>query len=261
MSVFEKARRIVIKVGSSSLTYDTGMVNIRQIEKLCKILSDIKNSGRQVILVTSGAIPVGASKLGLAAKPTTMPEKQAAAAAGQCELMYIYDKHFLEYHHKVAQILLTRDIIEKDELRTHAVNTFETLLKLGAIPIVNENDTIAVDEIRFGDNDTLSAIVSSLTKADGLIFLSDIDGLFEENPKDNPDAKIIPLVTEIDDHIRSIAGGAGSNRGTGGMATKIAAAEICFSCGCSMAIINSSRFETLYDILEGKQVGTLFERR
>ena len=252
MSVFEKARRIVIKVGSSSLTYDTGMVNIRQIEKLCKILSDIKNSGRQVILVTSGAIPVGASKLGLAAKPTTMPEKQAAGAGGQWARMYVYDKHFLEYHHKVAQILLTRDIIEKDELRTHAVNTFETLLKLGAIPIVNENDTIAVDEIRFGDNDTLSAIVASLTKA---------DGLFEENPKDNPDAKIIPLVTEIDDHIRSIAGGAGSNRGTGGMATKIAAAEICFSCGCSMAIINSSRFETLYDILEGKQVGTLFERR
>ncbi|MEA4920030.1 MAG: glutamate 5-kinase [Clostridiaceae bacterium] len=261
MSSFINAKRIVVKVGSSSLTYDNGMVNIRQIEKLCKILSDIKNSGREIILVTSGAIAVGASKLGLSHRPETIPEKQAAAAAGQCELMYIYDKHFLEYHHKVAQILLTRDIIENDERCSNAVNTLEALLTFNTIPIVNENDTVAVEEIRFGDNDTLSALVASLVKAEGLIILSDIDGLFEENPHDNPNAPIIPLVTEIDDHIEAIAGGAGSDRGTGGMATKIAAAKICFESGCSMAIINSNRLEGLYDVLEGNNIGTLFEKR
>ena len=259
MNRFQTARRIVVKVGSSSLTYETGMINIRQVEKLCKILADIKNSGREIVLVTSGAVAVGASKLGFSGKPSTIPEKQAAAAAGQCELMYIYDKQFLEYHHKVAQILLTRDIIENDERRENAVNTFETLLSMGSIPVVNENDTVAVDEIKIGDNDTLSALVASLVHADGLILLSDIDGLFEENPHDNPNAPIIRRVTRIDDHIRRIAGGAGTSRGTGGMATKIAAAEICFEAGCSMAILNSNRLEGLYDILDGREVGTLFE--
>ena len=184
MDRFQPARRIVVKVGSSSLTYETGMINIRQVEKLCKILADIKNSGREIVLVTSGAVAVGASKLGFSGKPSTIPEKQAAAAAGQCELMYIYDKQFLEYHHKVAQILLTRDIIENDERRENAVNTFETLLSMGSIPVVNENDTVAVDEIKIGDNDTLSALVASLVHADGLILLSDIDGLFEENQQE-----------------------------------------------------------------------------
>ena len=260
MNSFKDARRIVVKVGTSSITYDTGMVNIRQIEKLCRILADIKNSGREVVLVTSGAIAVGASKLGLKHKPRTIPEKQAAAAVGQCELMYIYDKHFIEYHHKVAQILLTRDIIDSDERRGHAVNTMETILEQGVIPIVNENDSVSVEEIRIGDNDTLSALVASLVHADALILLSDIDGLFESDPHENPDAEIIPCVTAIDRHIEAIAGGAGSSRGTGGMATKIAAAKICFDAGCTMAIINSNRLEGIYDLLEGRQVGTIFQK-
>ena len=260
MNSFKDARRIVVKVGTSSITYDTGMVNIRQIEKLCRILADIKNSGREVVLVTSGAIAVGASKLGLKHKPRTIPEKQAAAAVGQCELMYIYDKHFIEYHHKVAQILLTRDIIVSDERRGHAVNTMETILEQGVIPIVNENDSVSVEEIRIGDNDTLSALVASLVHADALILLSDIDGLFESDPHENPDAEIIPCVTAIDRHIEAIAGGAGSSRGTGGMATKIAAAKICFDAGCTMAIINSNRLEGIYDLLEGRQVGTIFRK-
>ena len=260
MNSFKDARRIVVKVGTSSITYDTGMVNIRQIEKLCRILADIKNSGREVVLVTSGAIAVGASKLGLKHKPRTIPEKQAAAAVGQCELMYIYDKHFIEYHHKVAQILLTRDIIDSDERRGHAVNTMETILEQGIIPIVNENDSVSVEEIRIGDNDTLSALVASLVHADALILLSDIDGLFESDPHENPDAEIIPCVTAIDRHIEAIAGGAGSSRGTGGMATKIAAAKICFDAGCTMAIINSNRLEGIYDLLEGRQVGTIFRK-
>lgn len=260
MNSFKDARRIVVKVGTSSITYDTGMVNIRQIEKLCRILADIKNSGREVVLVTSGAIAVGASKLGLKHKPRTIPEKQAAAAVGQCELMYIYDKHFIEYHHKVAQILLTRDIIDSDERRGHAVNTMETILEQGVIPIVNENDSVSVEEIRIGDNDTLSALVASLVHADALILLSDIDGLFESDPHENPDAEIIPCVTAVDRHIEAIAGGAGSSRGTGGMATKIAAAKICFDAGCTMAIINSNRLEGIYDLLEGRQVGTIFRK-
>ena len=260
MNSFKDARRIVVKVGTSSITYDTGMVNIRQIEKLCRILADIKNSGREVVLVTSGAIAVGASKLGLKHKPRTIPEKQAAAAVGQCELMYIYDKHFIEYHHKVAQILLTRDIIDSDERRGHAVNTMETILEQGVIPIVNENDSVSVEQIRIGDNDTLSALVASLVHADALILLSDIDGLFEADPREKPDAAIIPRVTAIDEHIETIAGGAGSSRGTGGMATKIAAAKICFDAGCTMAIINSNRLDGIYDLLEGRQVGTIFQK-
>ena len=260
-TAFTQAKRIVIKVGSSSLTYESGNINIRQIEKLCKILADIKNSGREVVLVSSGAVAVGASKMGLHHKPATIPEKQAAAAVGQCELMYIYDKQFLEYHHKVAQVLLTRDNIDHPERRRNAVNTFETLLQIGCIPIVNENDTVAVDEIKIGDNDTLSAHVASLIHADGLILLSDIDGRFERNPHEDPQAPIIRHVGVIDEHIHQIAGGAGSNRGTGGMATKIAAAEICFEAGCAMAIINSNRLEGLYDLLEGREIGTIFEKK
>ena len=261
MSAFSNAKRLVIKVGSSSLTYESGNINIRQVEKLCKILADIKNSGREVVLVSSGAVAVGASKMGLQHKPQTIPEKQAAAAVGQCELMYIYDKQFLEYHHKVAQLLLTRDNIDHPERRQNAVNTFETLLQMGCIPIVNENDTVAVDEIKIGDNDTLSAHVASLIHADGLILMSDIDGLFERNPREDPDAPIIRHVGVIDEHIHQIAGGAGSNRGTGGMATKIAAAEICFEANCAMAIINSNRLEGLYDLLEGREIGTIFEKK
>jgi len=258
MKSFKDAKRIVIKVGSSSLTYETGMLNIRMFERLCKLLADVRNSGREIILVSSGAIPVGMSKLGLKARPQTLPEKQAAAAVGQCELMYMYDKQLKEYHHKVAQVLLTRDVVEQSIRKELVQNTFESLLGMGAMPIVNENDTVAVEEIEFGDNDTLSAIVASLTHADGLVILSDIDGLFEKDPAQYPGARLIEHVSEIDEHIEEIAGGVGSNRGTGGMVTKIAAAKICFENDCAMAILNSANMEKLYDLLDGESVGTVF---
>lgn len=258
MKDFSEAKRIVIKVGSSSLTYETGMVNMRMFSRLCRLLADIKNSGREIVLVSSGAISVGMSKLGFKHRPQSMPEKQASAAVGQCELMYMYDKELSEYHHKIAQVLLTRDVVENPVRKQYVQDTFESLLAMGAMPIVNENDTVAIEEIEFGDNDTLSAIVASLVHADGLVILSDIDGLFEENPADNPHAALIERVTEIDKHIENIAGGAGSERGTGGMATKISAAKICFENDCSMAILNSARMESLYDLLEGKPVGTVF---
>lgn len=258
MNSFQNARRIVFKVGSSSLTYETGLINIRQIEQLCRILADIKNSGRDVILVSSGSIAVGTAKLGLKARARSIPEKQAAAAVGQCELMYLYDKHFSEYHHKVAQILLTRDVVEDPLRKQNVQNTFESLLRMGAIPVVNENDTVSTEEIEFGDNDTLSAIVASLTGADALVLLSDIDGLYEKNPAECPGAPLIPHVPAITPYIESIAGGAGSSRGTGGMATKISAAKIALGCGCVMAIVNGSRLGDLYSLLEGRQVGTTF---
>lgn len=258
MKKFEDAKRIVVKVGSSSLTYETGMINIRMFERLCKLLADVRNSGRELILVSSGAIPVGRSKLGLKERPRTLPEKQAAAAVGQCELMYMYDKQLTEYHHKVAQVLLTRDVVEDAARKELVQNTFESLLCMGAMPIVNENDTVAVEEIEFGDNDTLSAIVASLTHADALIILSDIEGLYEKDPAEDPSAKLIERVTEIDAHIEEIAGGVSSNRGTGGMVTKIAAAKICFESDCAMAILNSAKMEKLYDLLDGKPAGTVF---
>ena len=258
MNSFKNAKNIVIKVGSSSLTYETGLINMRQIELLCKLIADIRNSGRSVTLVSSGAIAVGTAKMGLRTYPSTTAERQAAAAVGQCELMYLYDKLFTEYHHKVAQVLLTRDDIETYNRKHHVENTFNQLREWGAIPIVNENDTVSVEEIEIGDNDTLSAIVAALTNADGLILLSDIDGLYDGNPHDNPDAKLIPLVEEIDDYIESIAGGAGSRRGTGGMATKIAAAKIATKAGCAMCIMNSKDMLKIYDLLDGKSVGTLF---
>ena len=258
MKNFKDARRIVVKVGSSSLTYETGLINIRQVEQLCRVLADLKNSGRDIILVSSGAVAVGTAKLGLSGRPNTMPEKQAAAAVGQCELMYLYDKHFIEYHHKIGQVLLTRDVIENPKRKQNVQNTFESLLRMGAIPIVNENDTVATEEIEFGDNDTLSAIVAALVGADGLIILSDIDGLYEQDPSKHPGAPLIHHVPVITPHIESIAGGAGSNRGTGGMQTKIAAAKIAMAAGCSMAIVNGARLQNLYDLVEGRPAGTLF---
>lgn len=264
MSRFKQAKRIVIKVGSSSLTHATGRINIRQMEKLCKILSDIKNSGREVVLVSSGAVAVGTGKLGLAERPQIIREKQAVAAVGQCELMYLYDKYFSEYHHHVGQILLTGDVIEHPDSKQNVVNTFETLLSMGVIPIVNENDTVSCEELEalsnIGDNDTLSAIVATLINADGLIILSDIDGLYEQNPQLYPDAKLIPRVTHIDSRIEAIAGGAGSALGTGGMATKVKAARMMLENNAAMAIVNSENLEVLYDLLEGHPVGTLFAR-
>lgn len=261
MNCFQAAKRVVVKVGTSTLTYETGRINIRRVEKLAKTLSDLKNSGKELVLVTSGAICVGVSKLGLPEKPSDTPSKQAAAAVGQNELMQIYDDLFSEYNHTVAQILLTKDIVRDNERRQHVVNTFERLLKLGALPIVNENDTVAVEEIEFGDNDTLSAIVAELVDADALVIMSDIDGLFDGNPRENPDAKLIPVVGEIDGAIETYASGTGSKRGTGGMITKIHAADIATKAGIDMAIINGENPYNLYKLFDGEAVGTHFTRR
>jgi len=250
--------RIVVKVGTSTLAHATGRLNIRHVEELVKVLSDLKNAGHEMILVSSGAIGMGGGKLNLPGRPADMPTKQAAAAVGQCELMYLYDKLFLEQNHKVAQVLLTRDVLESENRAVNARNTFERLFSMGAIPIVNENDTVSIEELEFGDNDKLSAMVTALTEADGLILLSDIDGLYAQDPRKNPEAQLIPLVTKIDKRIESIAGGSGSNRGTGGMATKIQAAKIALVCGAPMAIINGADPDLLYDLFEGKPVGTLF---
>ena len=254
-----KKQRIVVKVGSSTITHEaTGNINFAKLEKLVRLLTDLHNQGRDVVLVTSGAVAVGRKSVGMQERPKTLSEKQACAAIGQASLMTVYQKLFSEYHQPCAQILMTKFTILNDITRQNAINTFEELLKMGVIPIVNENDTVSVEEIEIGDNDTLSAIVAALTNADGLILLSDIDGLYDGNPHDNPDAKLIPVVEEIDDYIESIAGGAGSRRGTGGMATKIAAAKIATKAGCAMCIMNSKDMLKIYDLLDGKSVGTLF---
>lgn len=254
-------KRIVVKVGTSTLTYATGHLNLRRIESLVRVMADIKNAGNELIFVTSGAVGVGVAKLGLPGRPADMPGKQAAAAVGQCELMYLYDKLFSQYHHHTAQILLTRDIIEENKKKENVINTFEKLLGLGAIPIVNENDTIATEEIEIGDNDTLSAIVAALVKADLLIILSDIDGLYDSDPRKNPGAKLIDTVKEITPQIKEMATGAGSEFGTGGMSTKINAAEIASAHKFNMMIVNGDNPEILYDAVEEKKVGTLFQMR
>lgn len=262
METFLGARRIVVKVGTSTLTYDTGLINIRRLEQLVRVLSDLQNSGKEVVLVTSGAIGVGKGKLRLKERPRTVPGRQAAAAVGQCELMYLYDQSFTQYNHIVGQMLLTRDVTENPVLRRNAVNTFEELFAMGAIPIVNENDSVATDELEgenFGDNDTLSAVVATLVHADALVLLSDIDGLYTSDPRKDPDARLIPVVEEIDDYIQSIASGVGSNRGTGGMATKIHAARVAAAAGIDMAILNGEKPELLYELFAGSSVGTVFK--
>lgn len=251
-----QANRIVVKVGTSTLAHKTGLMNIQRMERLVKVLADLKNSGKEIILVSSGAIGVGVGKMGLKEKPTETPAKQACAAIGQCELMYCYDKYFSEYNHSVAQVLLTRDVLDNPERKQNVINTFQNLLHYGVIPVVNENDTVAVEEIVFGDNDTLSAMVGSLTGADLLIILSDIDGVYDQNPRVNPHAKLIPHIPEITDAVRALAGDHGTSLGTGGMVTKISAAQIGLDAGFPTVILNGSRPENLYDLLEGKQVGT-----
>ena len=253
--------RIVIKIGTSTLTHASGHLNIRRVERLCKTISDIRNAGHALILVSSGAIGMGVSKLGLKKRPDDMPTKQAAAAVGQCELMYIYDKLFGEYHHTVSQLLITGDDTRTPERHRNFTNTLERLLELGALPIINENDTVATDEIVIGDNDTLAAIVAKSVRADLLVLLSDIDGLYTADPRTNPDAVLLREVTEINDEIRALAGVSGTTLGTGGMITKLQAAEICLSCGCEMVIANGDNAEALYDILDGKAVGTRFHAR
>ena len=250
--------RIVVKVGTSTLAHATGRLNIRHVEELVKVLSDLKNAGHQVILVSSGAIGMGVGKLNLPGKPSDMPTKQAAAAVGQCELMYTYDKLFLQYNHTVAQVLLTGEDVDHPERRENFENTMERLLELGALPVINENDTIATAEIKVGDNDTLGAIVACCTKADLLVLLSDIEGLYTADPRKDPNAKLIPTVEEVTPEVEALAGGVGSSLGTGGMATKLRAAKMVTAQGCDMVITNGEHPERLYDIAEGKDVGTRF---
>lgn len=252
--------RVVVKVGTSTLTHSTGLLNLKRIEKIVRQLADIHNQGIQVVLVTSGAIGAGMGKLGLKVRPKTMPEKQAAAAVGQGILIHMYEKFFCEYGKTIAQILLTKEDIVDEERYLNARNTFFMLLSQGVIPIVNENDAVVTDEIRVGDNDTLSAMVTNLIEADLLIILSDIDGLYDSNPRTNPNAKIIYNVAKITDEIKASAEGAGSSLGTGGMATKIKAAEIVVSGNASMIIAEGSEHNIISDILEGREIGTLFER-
>ena len=251
--------RIVIKIGTSTLAHPTGHLNIRRVEQLCKIMSDIKNAGHELILVSSGAIGMGVGKLGLRERPKDIPSKQAAAAVGQCELMYTYDKLFSEYHHTVAQLLITGDDTTNDTRRLNFTNTLNRLLELGALPVINENDTVATDEITsIGDNDTLAAIVTCCIHADLLVLLSDIDGLYTANPHTHPDAALIPLVEEITPEVMALADGAGSALGTGGMATKLRAARMVTGSGADMVIANGAHPELLYDIAAGKPIGTRF---
>ena len=253
--------RVVVKVGTSTLAHASGRLNIRRVELLCKVLSDLKNAGAQVVLVSSGAIGMGVGKLGLDGRPKDMPGKQAAAAVGQCELMYTYDKLFSEYNHTVGQLLITGDDVANHTRHENFRNTLNRLLELEALPIINENDTVATDEIVIGDNDTLAAIVAKSIDADKLILLSDIDGLYTADPHKDPDAKLLSFVSEISDEIRALGGGSAGSQGTGGMATKLHAAEICLDAGCDMIITNGKRPEDLYDILDGKRVGTTFSGR
>ncbi len=250
--------RIVIKVGTSTLAHATGRLNIRRVEELCKVLSDLKNTGHEIILVSSGAIGMGVGKLNLKSRPTDIPTKQAAAAVGQCELMYTYDKLFSEYHHTVAQILLTGYDVRNEESHNHFCNTLSRLLELGALPIINENDTVATEEIVIGDNDSLAAIVAVSAKADLLVLLSDIDGLYSADPHTDPNAKLITEVHGIDDAILSLAGDKGSELATGGMKTKLYAARTANDAGCDMIIANGADPKILYEIAQGESVGTRF---
>ena len=250
--------RIVVKIGTSTLAHPTGHLNIRRVEHLCKVLSDIKNAGHEVILVSSGAIGMGVGKLGLRQRPTDIPSKQAAAAVGQCELMYTYDKLFSEYHHTVAQLLITGDDTKNEKRHENFTNTLNRLLELGALPIINENDTVATEEIVIGDNDTLAAIVAESVRADKLVLLSDIDGLYTADPRKDPDARLIHHVPVLTEEILALAGVSGSSQGTGGMITKLQAARICLNCGCIMVIANGNDPDNLYAILDGREIGTTF---
>ena len=253
--------RIVIKIGTSTLAHPTGHLNIRLVEHLCKVVSDIKNAGHEVILVSSGAIGMGVGKLGLRSRPSDIPTKQAAAAVGQCELMYTYDKLFSDYNHTVAQLLITGDDVANQTRHNNFRNTMERLLELEAIPILNENDTVATDEIVIGDNDTLAAIVAESIDANLLVLLSDIDGLYTADPHKDPNAKLLSHVSQMTDEIRALGGGSAGSQGTGGMVTKLRAAEICMNAGCDMVITNGKRPDDLYAILEGRSVGTTFSGR
>ena len=260
----QNKQRIVVKVGTSTLTHDSGAVDLRSMEHLVRVLSDLRGAGHEVILGTSGAIAVGTARLGLPERPKELRMKQAAAAVGQCRMMHIYDKLFSEYNRTMAQILLTGDDGEDPPRAEHLRSTFSALLEMGVIPVVNENDSVSSAEIEtghhkvLGDNDTLSAIVAELCRADLLVLLSDIDGLYNADPKRYPGARLLHQVKALTPEILEMAGGAGSWRGTGGMATKLSAARIAMAAGCDMVITNGERMEDLYGIVEGKDIGTRF---
>lgn len=259
MKISEK-KRIIIKLGSSTLTHKTGRLNIRRMTKLVRIISDLYNSGKEIIIVSSGSVAMGMGKLGFSKKPKDMPTKQAAAAVGQCELMRVYDDMFEKYGITVAQILVTKRIMIPENL-VNVQNTLETLISLGAVPIVNENDTVSIDELELeiGENDSLAAIVAEVAEADLLIILSDIDGLYTDNPRENPDAEPVYVVENIDESIEKMAGGRGTELGTGGMATKINAAKIASAAGIDMVIMNGRKPELLYDLFDDKEnIGTVF---
>jgi len=251
-------KRIVVKVGSSTITHGSGKLNLARMEGLVRQLADLHHQGKEVVLVTSGAVGAGMGKLGLKQRPKTMPEKQATAAVGQGILVHMYEKMFAEYGPVVAQVLLTREDMAERRRFLNARNAILTLLDYGVIPIINENDTVAIEEIRFGDNDTLSAMVASLADADLLILLSDIDGLYTGNPREDKEARLIPLVEEITPEVEKLAGGAGSNLGTGGMVTKLQAARIAMNSGVAMIIANGFREGSVRDAAGGKDIGTLF---
>ena len=257
--------KIVVKVGTSTLAHATGRLNIRRVEALVKVLSDLKNAGHRLILVSSGAIGMGVGRLNLPGRPDDMPTKQAAAAVGQCELMYTYDRLFGQYGHTVAQILLTAGDVELPQRRHNFENVMGRLLELGALPVINENDAVATDEVgvstTIGENDTLSAIVAGCVGADLLVILSDIDGLYTSDPRKDGGAKLIPEVRAITPEVEALAGGTGSALGSGGMATKLKAARLVMAQGCDMVIANGQRPETLYDIAAGRPAGTRFVGR
>lgn len=261
MRNISEKKRIVIKLGTSTLAHKTGKLNIRRMTNLVRVISDLHNSGREIIMVSSGAVGLGAGKLGLAGKPKDTRTKQAVAAVGQCELMHIYDDMFEKYSVTVAQILLTKTIISNPNHCSNFKNTVETLISMGVIPIVNENDTIAIDELELeiGENDSLSALVADLAGADLLLILSDIDALYDDDPRINPEAKPISFVEKITPEIESVAGGAGTSLGTGGMSTKINAAKIAGNAGIDMIIMNGKNPDLLYDLFEDKELGTLFK--
>lgn len=254
----KEKKRIVVKVGTSTLTHETGKTNLKRIESLVRVLSDLMNMGTEIILVSSGAIGVGVGKIGLSEKPSTTRQKQALAAIGQASLVSIYEKFFTEYGYSTGQVLLTKFILEDEQRYISAKNAFQTMLDYGVIPIVNENDVISTYEIEFGDNDTLSAYVAKLVDADLLVIMSDIDGFYNGNPS-LPESKLIPVIEEINEEIRACAGGEGTRRGTGGMITKLNAAELVCNAGIDMIIMNGSNPENLYKIMNGEQVGTLFK--
>ena len=259
MGYLRDKHRIVVKVGSNILTYETGRLNLRRIETLVKTLSDLKNKGMQIILVSSGAVSAGVAKTGCRAMPKTPEEKQVMASIGQSELMKIYDRFFSDYGHTVAQILLTKDVLDNPARRSAAEGTFRALLEMGCVPIVNENDPISTDELtKFGGNDILSARVAKLCGADVLFNLSDVDGLFDSDPRKNPDAKLISRVDNIEEALKLNAGGAGTERGTGGMIAKLNAAKIATEAGVPMFILNGSDPEILYKLLDGGHIGTYF---